>query len=132
MIFDYENMFLDHKAASSYGTTAAYSDNVVANGNGGNAYDPAFLVVNVSGAATAGGNITVVLQTSDAEAFGSGVVDMATYTVPAGSLGTVVKERIPYGAKKFLRLKLTGSAAVTGNGKITAGLVWDVDLPLGV
>lgn len=128
MIFDYENMFLNKKAASSYGTTAAYSD-VVANGNGGNAYDPPFLVVNVSGAATAGGNIAVVLQTSDTEAFSS-AVDMATYSVPTGALGTIIKERIPFGAKKFLRLKLTGSAAVTGDGKITAGLVWDVDLPL--
>ena len=130
MIPDYENMFLDKKAASSYGTTAAYSDHVVANGNGGSAYDPPFLFINVSGAATAGGNITVVLQTCDAEGFGSNVVDMATYYVPIGALGTVVKERIPYGGLKFYRLKLTGSASVTGNGKITAGFVPDVDLPL--
>ena len=33
MIFDYENMFLHKKAASTYGTTAAYSD-VVVNGEG--------------------------------------------------------------------------------------------------
>ena len=130
MIPDYENMFLDKKAASTYGTTAAYSDHVVGNGNGGSAYDPPFLFINVSGAATAGGNITVVLQTCDAEGFGSNVVDMATYYVPIGALGTVVKERIPYGGLKFYRLKLTGSASVTGNGKITAGFVTDVDLPL--
>lgn len=130
MIFDYENMFLNKKAASTYGTTAAYSDHVVANGNGGNAYDPPFLAINVSEAATAGGNISVVLQTCDAVGFGSNVKDMATYSVPLGSLGTVVKERIPYGAKKYLRLKLTGSASITGNGKITAGLVSDVDLGL--
>lgn len=130
MIPDYENMFLDKKAASTYGTTAAYSDHVVGNGNGGSAYDPPFLFINVSGAATAGGNITVVLQTCDAEGFGSNVVDMATYYVPIGALGTVVKERIPYGGLKFYRLKLTGSASVTGNGKITAGFVPDVDLPL--
>ena len=130
MIPDYENMFLDKKAASTYGTTAAYSDHVVANGNGGSAYDPPFLFINVSGAAIAGGNITVVLQTCDAEGFGSNVVDMATYYVPIGALGTVVKERIPYGGLKFYRLKLTGSASVTGNGKITAGFVPDVDLPL--
>ena len=130
MIPDYENMFLDKKAASTYGTTAAYSDNVVGNGNGGSAYDPPFLQITVSGAATAGGNITVVLQTCDAEGFGSNVVDLGTYYVPIGSLGTVVKERIPYGGLKFYRLKLTGSASVTGNGKITAGFVTDVDLPL--
>ena len=130
MIWDYENMFLNKKAASTYGTTAAYSDNVVANGNGGNAYDPPFLEITVSEAATAGGNITVVLQTCDAEGFGSNVVDMRSYYVPIGSQGTVIKERIPYGAKKYLRLKLTGSASVTGNGKITAGLVADVDVPV--
>ena len=130
MIPDYENMFLDKKAASTYGTTAAYSDNVVGNGNGGSAYDPPFLQITVSEAATAGGNITVVLQTCDAEGFGSNVKDLATYYVPIGALGTVVKERIPYGGLKFYRLKLTGSASVTGNGKITAGFVTDVDLPL--
>lgn len=129
MIFDYENMFLNKKAASTYGTTAAYSD-VVANGNGGNAYDPCFLVINVSEAATAGGNITVTLQTCAVEGFGSGVKDMATYSVPIGSLGTVIKQRIPFGALKFFRLKLQGSASVTGSGKISAGLVNDVDLAL--
>ena len=72
----------------------------------------------------------VVLQTCDAEGFGSNVKELGTYYVPIGSLGTVVKERIPYGGLKFYRLKLTGSASVTGNGKITAGFVPDVDLPL--
>ena len=129
MIFDYENMFLNKKAASTYGTTPAVSDHVVANGNGGNAYDPPFLVINVSSAATAGGNISVDLETSDAENFGT-KADLATYSIPSGSLGTIIKERIPYGAKKYLRLELTGSASITGDGKITAGLVWDVDLPL--
>lgn len=127
MIFDYENMFLHKKAATTYGTTAAYSD-VVVNGEGGSAYDQCFLVIAVGGAATAGGNITVVLQTSDTEAF-STAVDLATYSVPIGSLGDVVKERLPLNVKKYLRLKLTGSASVTGNGKITAGLVLDVDKP---
>ena len=130
MIWDYENMFLNKKAASTYGTTPAYSDHVVANGNGGSAYDPPFLAISVSGAATAGGNISVVLQTCDAVGFGSNVVDLATYSVPIGSLGTVVKERIPFGGKKYYRLKLTGSASVTGDGLITAGFVSDVDLPL--
>ena len=113
MIPDYENMFLDKKAASTYGTTAAYSDNVVGNGNGGSAYDPPFLFINVSEAATAGGNITVVLQTCDAEGFGSNVKDLGTYYVPIGSLGTVVKERIPYGGLKFYRLKASLMASVT-------------------
>ena len=128
MIFDAGNLFLDKKAASTYGTTAAYSDNVVANTGGGNAEEACWLVVVVSEAATAGGNLTITLQTSDAEAFSSGVVDLYAATVATGSKGEVVAVRVPVGAKKFFRLKLQGSASVTGNGKITAGLVADADI----
>ena len=128
MIFDAGNLFLDKKAASTYGTTAAYSDNVVANTGGGNAEEACWLVVVVSEAATAGGNLTITLQTSDAEAFSSGVVDLFAATVAIGSIGQVVSVRVPVGAKKFFRLKLQGSASITGNGKITAGLVADADI----
>lgn len=128
MIFDAGNLFLDKKAASTYGTTAAYSDNVVANTGGGNAEEACWLVVVVSEAATAGGNLTITLQTSDAEAFSSGVVDLYAATVATGSKGEVVAVRVPVGAKKFFRLKLQGSASITGNGKITAGLVADADI----
>lgn len=128
MIFDAGNLFLDKKAASTYGTTAAYSDNVVANTGGGNAEEACWLVVVVSEAATAGGNLTITLQTSDAEAFSSGVVDLFAQTVATGGIGEVVAVRVPVGAKKFFRLKLQGSASITGNGKITAGLVADADI----
>lgn len=128
MIFDAGNLFLDKKAASTYGTTAAYSDNVVANTGGGNAEEACWLVVVVSEAATAGGTLTITLQTSDAEAFGSGVVDLFSKAVATGSIGEVVAVRVPVGAKKFFRLKLQGSASITGNGKITAGLVADADI----
>ncbi len=128
MIFDAGNLFLSKKAASTYGTTAAYSDNVVANTGGGNAYEAPWLVVLVTGAATAGGILTITLQTSDAEAFGSGVVDLFAATVASGSQGQVVSVRIPVGAKKFFRLKLQGSASITGDAKITAGLVTDADI----
>lgn len=128
MIFDAGNLFLDKKAASTYGTTAAYSDNVVANTGGGNAEEACWLVVVVSEAATAGGNLTITLQTSDVEAFSSGVVDLFAKTVATGSIGEVVAVRVPVGALKFFRLKLQGSASITGNGKITAGLVADADI----
>ena len=128
MIFDAGNLFLDKKAASTYGTTAAYSDNVVANTGGGDAEEATWLVVIVAEAATAGGNLTITLQTSDAEAFSSGVVDLYAKTVATGSIGQVVAVRVPVGAKKFFRLKLQGSASITGNGKITAGLVADADI----
>ena len=55
--------------------------------------------------------------------------DLATYAIASGSIGEVVKERLPMNVKKYLRLKLTGSASITGNGKITAGLVLDVNKP---
>ena len=128
MIFDASNLFLDKKAASTYGTTAAYSDNVVANTGGGDAEEATWLVVIVAEAATAGGNLTITLQTSDAEAFSSGVVDLYAKTVATGSIGQVVAVRVPVGAKKFFRLKLQGSASITGSGKITAGLVADADI----
>ena len=128
MIFDAGNLFLDKKAASTYGTTAAYSDNTVANTGGGDAEEATWLVVVVSEAATAGGNLTITLQTSDAEAFSSGVVDLFAATVATGGIGEVVAVRVPVGAKKFFRLKLQGSASITGNGKITAGLVADADI----
>ncbi len=128
MIFDAGNLFLDKKAASTYGTTAAYSDNVVANTGGGNAEEACWLVVVVSNAATAGGNLTITLQTSDVEAFSSGVVDLYAAPVATSSIGEVVAVRVPVGAKKFFRLKLQGSASITGSGKITAGLVADADI----
>ena len=128
MIYDAGNLFLDKKAASTYGTTAAYSDNVVANTGGGNAEEACWLVVVVSEAATAGGNLTITLQTSDAEAFSSNVVDLYAATVATGGIGEVVAVRVPVGAKKFFRLKLQGSASITGNGRITAGLVADADI----
>ena len=128
MIFDAGNLFLDKKAASTYGTTAAYSDNTVANTGGGDAEEATWLVVIVAEAATAGGNLTITLQTSDAEAFSSGVVDLYAKTVATGSIGQVVAVRVPVGAKKFFRLKLQGSASITGSGKITAGLVADADI----
>ena len=128
MIFDAGNLFLDKKAASTYGTTAAYSDNVVANTGGGHAYEAPWLAVLVTGAATAGGNLTITLQTCDAEGFGSGVVDLYAATVASGSQGEVIAVRVPVGAKKFFRLKLQGSASMTGDAVVTAGLVLDADI----
>ena len=128
MIFDAGNLFLDKKAASTYGTTGTASDNVVANTGGGNAYEAPWLVVLVTGAATAGGNLTIDLQTCDAEGFGSNVVTLASYAVASGSQGEVVAARVPVGGLKYFRLLLTGSASITGDAKITAGLVLDADI----
>lgn len=128
MIFDKENLFLDKAAITNYGTAAKYSD-VVVNEGGGNAYDPPFLAFCVTGAATAGGALTVVVQTSDTEAFTT-ATDLVTHVIPVGAQGPVLQARMPYGLKKYMRLKLTGAAAMTGNAVITSGLVTDIDLPL--
>jgi len=128
MIYDAGNLFLDKKAASTYGTTPAASDNVVENTGGGNAYEAPWLVVLVTEAATAGGNLTIDLQTCDAEGFGSGVVTLASYAVPIGAIGQAVAARVPVGGLKYYRLLLTGSASVTGDAKITAALVLDADI----
>ena len=128
MIFDAGNLFLDKKAITNYGTTAAYSDNVVENTGGGNAYEAPLLVVMITGAASAGGNLTVTLQTCDAVGFGSGVVDLFAQTVATGSQGEVIAVRVPVGALKYFRLKLQGSASMTGDAVVTAGLVLDADI----
>ena len=128
MIFDAGNLFLDKKAITTYGTTAAYSDNVVENTGGGNAYEACWLVVMITGAASAGGNLTVTLQTCDAVGFGSGVVDLFAQTVASGSQGEVIAVRVPVGALKYFRLKLQGSASMTGDAVVTAGLVADADI----
>lgn len=128
MIFDAGNLFLSKKAITTYGTTAAYSDNIVANTGGGDAEEACWLVVLITGAASAGGNLTITLQTCDAEGFGSNVVDMFAKTVATGSQGEVVAVRVPVGAKKFFRLKLQGSASMTGAAVVTAGLVADADI----
>ena len=125
MIYDKENLFLDGVAVSEFGTSAKYSD-VIVNTGAGDAYPNAFLAAVVTGAPTAGGALTVTLQTSDTEAF-TAANDLASVTVPVGSQGDVVGMIMPKGCKKYLRLKLQGSAAVTGAGKITAGIVLDIN-----
>ena len=124
MVYDVENKFFDEVAGTQFGTTAKNSD-IVVNGEGGQAVDPLNLVVTAS--APIGTVLTVVLQTADVEAF-TGAVDLGTYTTVSGAKGILVKAKVPYGAKKYLRLKVTGAAAVTGTAKVNAGLVADVDL----
>lgn len=111
MIFDQQNIFLDNAAHSA-------ASNVIANVGGGDAADPLFLVASAGTALTTSGTITLSLQTCDAEGFGSGVVTLASYTLPASVKGLLVKAKIPYGAKKFLKVAVSGA---TG-GKLTVGL----------
>lgn len=126
MIYDKENMFFDEKACSSFSATPAYSD-VVANGEGGAAYPNAAVDVRVSGAQLAGGTLDIELETAADEAFTSPTFISATKTfttaMAIGDLHDVM--HIGPTADKFLRLKATGSASITGDAKITAGIVID-------
>lgn len=112
MIFDQQNMYLDKKTIS--GSTTS---DVLYNMGGGDAHDPLFLVVSATTALATSSTITAVLETSDAEAFGTKAT-LATYTLPAGAKGILVKAKLPYGMKKYSRLVISGATA----GVLTAGL----------
>lgn len=118
MIFDQENIFLDNVEGNTI-TTSGVASTVLANVGGGDAEDPLFLVIAAPVALT-GGPFTAELQTSDSEDFGTKDT-LATYSIQADVQGILVKSKMPYGAKKFLRLFLKGTGAGTG-GKITAAL----------
>lgn len=122
MIFDQQNMFFDKYAGTSI-TTGGVNSNVIANVGGGDAHNPLFLVI-AAPTALQGGPFTAALQTDDAETFGSAVT-LATYNVPAAG-GVLVKAKLPFGLKKFIRLNVKGTAAGTG-GTLTAGLTENVD-----
>lgn len=116
MIFDQQNMFFDK-------ATDLTKSNVLANVGGGDPADPLFLAVftdaALSGASTEGkaaSAATFALETSDTEDFATKVV-LATYEAPAGKKGLIIKAKVPYGMKKFVRLVGAGSG-----GKVTAGL----------
>ena len=112
MIFDQENMLLD-KVAISGETTS----NVIYNMGGGDAHDPLFLAIMATTALATSGTITAALETSDAEAFGTKTT-LASYTLPASTKGILVKAKLPYGMKKFIRLVVTGATS----GELSAGL----------
>lgn len=118
MIFDQENMFFDNAEGNTI-TQGGIASTVLANVGGGDAEDPLFLVI-AAPVALAGGPFTAELQTSDSEDFGTKDT-LATYSIPASVKGILVKSKMPYGAKKFLRLFIKGTENGSG-GKITAAL----------
>ena len=124
MVLNYDAVFLCKKPVSGYGDTVAYSDHVVGCPQANSEFNRPAFVAWIIGAATSG-QLTVTLQTSDEPSFSSGVVDLAAYPVPPGSLGRVISARLPDGAKRYLRLKLQASGSVTGGAKITAALITD-------
>lgn len=113
MIFDQENLFIDKGLTSD----------VIANVGGGDANKPLFLVAFASTALAASGAVSIALQTSDVENFGSGVVTLGTYDLAKAKTGMLAAAQMPYGAKKFLRIAVSGSPSA---GALTVGLVADV------
>ena len=112
MIFDQQNMYLDKKTISGNTTS-----DVLYNMGGGDAHDPLFLAIMATTNLATSGTITAVLETSDAEAFGTKTT-LASYTLPASTKGVLVKAKLPYGMKKYSRLVISGATA----GVLTAGL----------
>lgn len=110
MIYDYENCFL-------FNEDAAGTPKVVANGEGGNAYNELFLIAKFAKPLTKATVIT--LKTGDTE---SPTEVLCTLTVPEKSQNASV--RIPHGSKKFYAISLSD----TSGGKCTVALTLDTDL----
>lgn len=127
MIYDKENLFFDEKAVSSLSATPTYSD-AVENGKGG-AYPNAPIDIRVTGAQIGGGSLTLKLQTDDDAAFSDPTYIKTgktfTTSLTLGELHDVI--HVPADAKKYIRLEATGSDSLTGDGKLTAGIVVDHD-----
>lgn len=127
MLYDKENLMFDNKAVSDFSATATYSD-AIKNGQGA-AYENAKVSARVTGAPLGGSSLTLRLQTADDEAFtspsyiGEGKTFLTSFRVQ--DLHTVLP--ITADAKAYVRMEATGSGAVTGDGKLTAGVVIDED-----
>jgi hypothetical protein len=81
--------------------------------------EPVYLQVMLTGGA--GGELTVAVETADAEVM-TGAVELAAFKIPAATVaagGTVLAAPLPTGCRRYLRLQYSGAAG----GFVTAGLV---------
>ncbi len=112
MIYDKETAFIFNKDVTT-------TPNVVANGNGGNAYGELFLSAKFAAALTTAAVVT--LKTADAADVSKGDT-LCTLTVPVGaSHGSI---RVPFGGKKYYGITVTGPTS----GKCTIALTLDAEL----
>jgi hypothetical protein len=133
MILDYENMFSKDQAVTANAGSASTVD--LGPGDAGPS-ERISLFVTAEPAFTGSGTLAVELHTSDAvDSAGAltGPITVAGYAVSNAALkagGKLLAARLPHGCKRYLRLNyaVTGTIAA---GKVTAGLVWDVqaDMP---
>lgn len=110
MIYDAENAFLFKEDAAS-------TPKVIANGNGGNAYDELFLVAKFAKPLSTATVIT--LKTGDTE---TPTEELCTLSVPAKAQNASV--RVPHGGKKYYTVSLSD----TTGGTCTMALTLDTDL----
>lgn len=135
MILDAEQLFSQGQAVTA---TGDWSTAVVSVGPGDAGVAERLSLYVTSDPLFTAGTLTVELYTShtadaNVDAATEGLVGgelIATYPITAAELlvggmeGKLVGARLPHGMKTYLQLKYTG-AALTG-GKLTAGLVLDV------
>lgn len=115
MFIDAENTFF-YEQDLAKGTTS----NVVANGNGGDAYHALWMKGTALSPLSA--DATLTLKTSDKEDM-SGAVTLTTLTLGKEE-GTGAAVKVPAGVKKFLQVTVGGAST----GKIRVFLTPDVEL----
>lgn len=116
MMYDNENMFFDHETAADF--ESGKESEAIENFYGGDAVDPLFLAVTVSGGK---GQLEAVVTTADDKAFTT-PVEVATFKSKENASGLVIRGKLPYGLSKYIKVKLTG----TCTGKVTAALTQNV------
>lgn len=90
---------------------------------GGDDYSTMWVAAVVKTALAGAGSVDVILQTSDAADFASGVVALHTITLSAtnGVKGAVFAYRLPLGLKKYTRVYFDVTGTVSA-GNVTVGL----------
>jgi len=114
MIYDAENIFMKKQDLS-----AATVSDILYNGNG-DAYAALWLYAQADAALSDAAAITI--QTADTEDM-TDAETLGTLSL-AKDEGSTASMRLPKGAKKYLRLSVSGAAT----GTITAALVLDTEL----
>lgn len=132
MILDRENLFSDEQAVTSSSVASTdlidlgRADRDIGKGN------ELELLVSIDETFVTGDSATLnlALQTDNAIAFNTGPTTLwSTGATGASGLtaGTQWKVRVPRGTDRYLRMYYTLATGTFSAGKITAGIVFDVD-----
>ena len=122
MLFDHTLVLADNQVVTSdaAGTVDSAAKTIQA---GGDDYSTMWVTAVVKTALAGAGSVDVILQTSDAADFASGVVALHTVTLSAtnGVKGAVFAYRLPLGLKKYTRVYFDVTGTVSA-GNVTVGL----------